>query len=224
MSEIKKKFDDISEMYDSQRRKFIPCFDDFYGVTVSLASSNIENPKILDIGAGTGLLSAFLLERYPNASVTLIDLSERMLGVAKNRFSGKANIEYIIADYLKHQFADTYDIVVSALSIHHLDEQQKKDLFGKIYFILKQGGVFINADQTSGETPFFEHLNKKVWRDYIESSGLSEEEIKAGYERIQLDKESKLSEQVEWLKSTGFCDVGCVYKYYHFAVMYGRKE
>lgn len=223
MSEIKAKFDAVSEKYDSQRRKFIPCFDDFYGVTVSLAPMEIENPKILDIGAGTGLLTAFFLEKYPNASITLIDLSDKMLEVAKERFSGKNNIEYITADYLKYQFNDTYDMVVSALSIHHLEEQQKKDLFRKVYAILKHGGIFINADQTYGETPFLEEFNKRVWRDYIESSGLTEEEIKAGYERISLDKESKLSEQVEWLQSAGFCDVGCVYKFYHFAVMCGRK-
>ena len=49
----------ISQKYDEQRKKFIPCFDDFYGVSVSVASVDTENPNILDIGAGTGLLSAF---------------------------------------------------------------------------------------------------------------------------------------------------------------------
>ena len=72
MSEIQRKFDAISKKYDEQRKKFIPCFDDFYGVAVSVASVDAENPCILDIGAGTGLLSTFLMKRYPEASCRLL--------------------------------------------------------------------------------------------------------------------------------------------------------
>lgn len=223
MSEIQKKFDDISKKYDEQRRKLIPCFDDFYGVLVSVASVNTENPKILDIGAGTGLLSAFLMKRYPKASFTLVDISEKMLDIAKDRFRGNLNVEFIVADYSKFSFIKKYDMVVSALSIHHLEDKEKKDIYKKSYSLLKQNGIIINADQVYGETPFIENLNKRVWRHYIENSGLSKEEILAGYERIKLDKESTLDQQINWLKEVGFCDVSCIYKYYHFAVMFGRK-
>src|SRR5512139_2565885 len=102
MNEIQRKFDDISKKYDEQRKKFIPCFDDFYRVSVSVASVNKENPDILDIGAGTGLLSAFLMERYPEASFTLIDISEKMLDIAKDRFRGNSKVKYIVADYSKY--------------------------------------------------------------------------------------------------------------------------
>jgi tRNA (cmo5U34)-methyltransferase len=217
MSEIQRQFDSVSRRYDEQRRKFIPCFDDFYGISVSMASADTENPNILDIGAGTGLLSAFLMERYPGASFTLIDISERMLDMAKDRFKGNSNVKYVVADYSKHDFAEKYDLVVSALSIHHLEDEEKKDLYKKSYSILKEKGVFINADHVHGETPFIENLYKTTWKRYVENSGLTEEEILAGYERTKLDK------QLEWLKEAGFCDVSCIYKYYHFAVMFGRK-
>ncbi|AAM05140.1 class I SAM-dependent methyltransferase [Methanosarcina acetivorans] len=223
MSEIQQKFDAISKKYDEQRRKFIPCFDDFYGATVSVASVYTENPSILDIGAGTGLLSAFLMKRYPEASFTLIDISEKMLDMAKDRFGKNSNIKYIAADYSKYDFADKYDIVISALSIHHLEDEEKEELYKKSYSILKENGIFINADQVHGETPFIEKLNKTTWRQYVETSGLSEEEILAGYERVKLDKDTSLSQQLDWLKEAGFRDVSCVYKYYQFAVMFGRK-
>jgi tRNA (cmo5U34)-methyltransferase len=223
MNEIQRKFDDISKKYDEQRKKFIPCFDDLYRVSVSVASVNTENPKILDIGAGTGLLSAFLMERYPDASFTLIDISEKMLDIAKDRFRSNSNIKYIVADYSKYNFVEKYDMVVSALSIHHLEDEEKKEIYKKSYSLLKRNGILINADQVYGETPFIENLNKKVWRHYIEDSGLPEEEILAGYERIKFDKESILDQQMNWLKEAGFCDVSCIYKFYHFAVMFGRK-
>ena len=110
----------------------------------------MENPKILDIGAGTGLLSAFLMERYPDASFTLIDISEKMLDVAKDRFRGNSNVKYIVADYSKHSFVEKYDMVVSALSIHHLEDEEKKELYKKSYSLLKQNGIIINADQVHG--------------------------------------------------------------------------
>ncbi|WP_292391108.1 class I SAM-dependent methyltransferase [Methanosarcina sp. UBA5] len=223
MSEIRRRFDDISKKYDGQRRKFIPCFDDFYRVPVSVASVNTESPDILDIGAGTGLLSAFLMERYPEASFTLIDISEKMLDMAKERFRDNPNVKYVVADCSKHHFAEKYDMVVSALSIHHLEDSGKKEIYKKSYFLLKQNGIFINADQVYGETLFIENLNKQIWRQYIEDSVLSDEEILDGYERIKLDKESTLDQQMNWLKEAGFYDVSCIYKFYHFVVMFGRK-
>lgn len=223
MSEIQRKFDAISKKYDEQRKKFIPCFDDFYGIAVSVASVDSENPGILDIGAGTGLLSAFLMERYPEASFTLIDISEKMLDMAKDRFGNNSNVKYIVADYSKYDFTEKYDLVVSAVSIHHLEDEEKKELYKKSYSMLKENGVFINADQVRGETPFIDNLNKTTWRQCIESSGLPEEEILAGYERTKLDKDTKLDQQLDWLVEAGFCDVSCIYKYYQFAVMFGRK-
>ncbi|AKB32708.1 Methyltransferase [Methanosarcina siciliae HI350] len=223
MSDIQQKFDAISKKYDEQRKKFVPCFDDFYGAAVSVASVDSENPGIMDIGAGTGLLSAFLMKRYPEASFTLIDISEKMLAMAKDRFGNNSNVKYIAADYSKYDFVDKYDIVISALSIHHLEDKKKEELYKKSYSILKENGVFINADQVHGETPFIENLNKTTWRQYVETSGLPEEEILAGYERVKLDRDTSLEQQLDWLKKAGFCDVSCIYKYYQFAVMFGRK-
>ncbi len=128
MSEIQREFDNISKKYDEQRKKFVPCFDDFYGVSVSVASVDKENPDILDAGAGTGLLSGFLMERYPEASFTLIDLSEKMLEIAKDRFRSNSNVKYIIGDYSNYDFMEKYDLVASALSIHHLEDNKKKGI------------------------------------------------------------------------------------------------
>lgn len=224
MNKIQDIFDDISKKYDSQRKMLIPCFDDFYGTCVSVADADNEAPKILDIGAGTGLLSSFLLNRYPKAGITLIDISEKMLEVAQKRFIGNDNIKYIVDDYTKFKLSEEYDMVVSALSIHHLDDSDKKELYRKCYSILKPNGIFINADQVSGETPYIDSLNKKRWKESIKKSGLPENEILSAFERMKLDKEAPLNQQLEWLKEIGFQDVSCIYKYYSFAVMFGRKK
>lgn len=217
------KFDEVSQQYDTQRRKLIPCFDDFYTLSTSIADIANDAPTIVDIGAGTGLLSAHLLERYPDAKLILIDISEKMLDVAKIRFQNESNVEYIVADYTAYEFAGSVDIVISSLSIHHLTDDDKKSLYRKIFACLKHNGLFINADQVLGSTPYLESLYKDDWKKKVESSGLSKDEIASAYERITLDKMSTLDEQLSWLRDVGFQDVDCVYKYFNFAVLFGRK-
>jgi len=220
---VREKFDDIASDYDKQRKKLIPCFDDLYSIPISLIQCTKESCNILDIGGGTGLFSLFLLEKYPYAAVSLIDLSEKMLDVAKLRFKDNANIKYIIEDYTKYVFTEKYDVIISSLSIHHLTDEQKRELFKTCYAILKPNGILVNADQVLGSTKYADVFNRKVWKQYIEKSGLSNEEIMSAYGRMKLDKEAKVEHQLKWLEEAGFDDVECVYKYYNFAVMFGRK-
>ncbi|MDO0824164.1 class I SAM-dependent methyltransferase [Desulfosporosinus nitroreducens] len=222
-SDVKVKFNENSGQYDGQRKKLIPCFDDFYSIAISLAEANDNNPNVLDVGAGTGLLSFLILKKFPNANLTLIDISEKMLEVAKVRFKGNLNVTYINDDYTNYKFNEKYDVIISSLSIHHLTEDEKKQLYRNIYACLNENGVFINADQVLGETPFIESLYKRDWKYKVENSGLSKEEILSAYERVKLDKMSTLDDQINWLKGIGFTDVDCVYKYFNFVVIYGRK-
>lgn len=222
-NDVKKKFNDNASQYDSQRRKLIPCFDDFYSIAASLADTNMDKPSILDIGAGTGLLSAYVLEKIPDADVTLIDISDKMIEIAQSRLKDKPSVTYIIGDYSKYQFDKKYDIIVSSLSIHHLSDKQKKQLYTDIYAILNHNGIFINADQVLGSTTFLENLYKQDWKDKVEHSGLTEDELAAAYERTALDRMAGLDDQLSWLKEIGFLDVDCIYKYFNFVVMYGRK-
>jgi tRNA (cmo5U34)-methyltransferase len=220
---LKEKFNENAPHYDNQRKKLIPCFEDFYSVPVSVIDTKNSAPSVLDIGAGTGLFSSFVKEKYPNAHITLIDLSEKMIDVAKERFAGDEDIDYVIADYTDYKFERNFDIVISSLSIHHLSDTEKKKLYQRIFSFLNPEGIFVNADQVLGDTPFIESLYKDDWSNKIERSGLTAQEIEAAYERTKLDKMSTLEDQILWLKESGFKDVDCIYKYFNFVVLFGRK-
>lgn len=222
-SQVKEKFDDYARQYDAQSRMLIPCFNDFYSIAVSLADTDKQNPSILDVGAGTGLLSSMVLQKIPGARLTLIDISEKMLEGARERLKDRAGVIYIVDDYSRYRFDKTYDIVLSSLSIHHLADEQKKQLFQTIYSILNPGGVFINADQVLGSTPYLEALYKNDWKRKVENTALSPEDLQSAYERTKLDRMARLEDQLNWLEEAGFSDVDCVYKYFSFVVMLGRK-
>lgn len=58
--------------------------------------------------------------------MTLIDISEKMFDVAKERLANFSNVKYILNDYTTYDFDGEFDIIVSALSIHHLTETEKR--------------------------------------------------------------------------------------------------
>ena len=226
-ADVQSTFNSIASGYDANRRKLIPCFDDLYSIPVFLVQNQIGNrnkkPRVLDIGAGTGLLTSFLLQKYPGARVTLIDMAEEMLNVAKERFKENPNIKYISADYSRYDFSETFDAIISAMSIHHLSDPVKRKLFAKIYGLLNPGGIFVNAEQVLGETPELEALYKKRWEALIREGGVPEKQILSWRERLKLDREATPEDQVKWLKKAGFSISGCPYKYFKFAVMFGVK-
>lgn len=221
--DLKEKFDENAEHYDKIRKLIIPCFNDLYNITTELANSNKESPKILDLGAGTGLLTKYLLEKYPEAEFTLIDLSEEMLKIAENRFKCNNNFKYIVADYSTYDLANSFDMVVSSLSIHHLEDEDKKKLYKKVYNSLNQGGIFLNADQVIGSTPNIDKIYQKNWLQKIEENNFSGPEKNTAIERMKFDNPATLENNLKWLTDCGFKDVDVYYKYYNFCIFYGRK-
>jgi tRNA (cmo5U34)-methyltransferase len=220
---LKQQFDQVAKEYDQQRRQLIPCFDDFYGMAAYWVKTSEDEPRVLDLGAGTGLFSGFVQQKYPKAAFTLVDLSEEMLKAAKSRFEDYSNVKYIVADYIAYPLEERYDMVISSLSIHHLTDADKKRIFQKVFSLLKDGGVFVNADQAAGRTPYFDERFKELWEDEIRKSDLSSEAIASAIERRKLDCNASVSDQLSWLQEAGFADVDCVYKYHEFAVFYARK-
>jgi len=224
MEEIRDAFDTIAQEYDAQRVHIIPDLHQYYGAAVWAAIAPDNNPAILDIGAGTGLMSALVLEKFPGATLTLLDISENMLALARQRFSHLDHIRYVVSDYRRSPLGGPYDLVISALSIHHLTRDDKRQLFHGIFTALKPGGMFINADQADGETLLFRQMYLDYWNDFVTRGPLSEKErLEILRWRDTLDRNEKLSSQFRWLQECGFSDVDVVYKNRTFIVTVARK-
>ncbi|MDR1760456.1 MAG: class I SAM-dependent methyltransferase [Fibrobacter sp.] len=223
-NQITERFNQIAKKYDEQRRLFIPCFDDYYGFGVSFVKSvKKEARRILDLGAGTGLLTKYLFDLYPDADYTLADVSEKMLEVSRERFAGLSHFDFLILDYSKELPEGRFDLIVSALSIHHLEDEDKLSLYANIYDKLTDGGYFLNLDQFNASSPAMNELYNNFWYESIEASGISPEAKASWLQRKTLDRENTIDESKSLLAKAGFKNVECIYNYLKFGVLLAIK-
>ncbi|MBL1203638.1 MAG: class I SAM-dependent methyltransferase [Nostoc sp. GBBB01] len=222
---IQEAFNNSAADYDQLRRILIPCFDDFYKTAVEIIPNNRSaSLKILDLGAGTGLYSGMVQSVFPNAKFTLLDLAFEMLEKAQLRFSKMGKFPRIlIGNYVEVDLGDSYDLVISALSIHHLPDSDKQSLYQKVYNILNPGGMFVNADQVSGKTTDLEKLYRQHWLNSVLALGISHEDLKAAQKRMEYDCMTPLGVQLRWLEAAGFQNVDCWYKNFSFTVFGGYR-
>jgi len=212
--------------YDDWMTKALPNYSDLFGSAMALLPFKPEAAlEVLDLGAGTGLFSKHVLGKYPHARFVLVDLADKMLDVARQRFGdGSDQFQYVVADYRTLEGQAQYDLVISSLSIHHLEDADKQALFGSIFTVLRKGGIFINVDQIRGETPYIQKLYWDHYLEQVHAAGFTEERIQESIDRrTNYDKEALLEEQLAWLKNSGFQNVDCVYKNFFVGVFLGMK-
>lgn len=221
---IESQFNMIAEEYDVNRKKFIPCFDDYYKNTTAFIASNIKSPKsIVDLGAGTGLLSYYWYQHYPDSDYLLVDIADDMLSVARRRFQGIDNVFYQISDYKKELPKNFFDTIISALSIHHSEQTEKEVLFSRIHQTLPKGGIFVNYDQFCAGDNELNAWYDQYWENQLFNNGLTDRDIELWQERRKLDRECSVEEETDMLRKSGFKIVKCIYTYQKFAVIMAIK-
>jgi tRNA (cmo5U34)-methyltransferase len=116
------------------------------------ASRGLEVESILELGTGTGETARRVLAVHPAARLRGIDDSEEMLGVARNAL---ASFEVRLSQSrLEDPLpAGPFDLVASALAVHHLDGPGKQSLFERVARVLRAGGRFVLADVVIPEDP-----------------------------------------------------------------------
>ena len=102
--------------------------------------------RVLDLGGGTGLELVPVFERFAEAQVTVMDISEGMLKVLRTRpFADHLTI--LCGDFFSMDFGKDYDAVISSAALHHFSETDKLRLYRKVLESLRPGGVFVNSDR-----------------------------------------------------------------------------
>jgi tRNA (cmo5U34)-methyltransferase len=156
----------------------VPAYERLQG-EVAAATRGIGALRILELGTGTGVTARRVLELHPGARLTGIDASETMLARAREALPSAdlrvARLEDPLPD-------GPFDLVVSALTVHHLDGPHKTDLFQRVASVLRPEGRFVLGDVVVPDDP----------ADVVTP-------IDGVY-----DTPSRVDEQLRWLADAGF--------------------
>jgi tRNA (cmo5U34)-methyltransferase len=131
-------------------RAELPTYDDLERA-VGDATAGVRVRRFLDLGAGTGETTCSVLRHHPDASVVLLDENPAMLERAASRVPSIAAM--IAGDLVDALPDDRFDLVVSALAIHHLDSDRKRGLFARLHDLVSEGGRFVMGDVIVPDDP-----------------------------------------------------------------------
>jgi tRNA (cmo5U34)-methyltransferase len=216
-----------------------------------------RSASVLDLGAGFGAVTEQILEHYPRAAVTCVDGSAAMVAHATKRLAKYgARVKIFKADLAEHSWsgvleplarssagggkgegAPVFDTVISAIAIHHLTHQRKRELCREVYQLLAPNGIFLNNDVVA--TPpalkaHFEALNIEAIQEQERARrgvARAKEQIEAEMrEQLRLaggqhhSHIAPLTDQLQWLREAGFTSVDCYWRYLDLAIFGGVKE
>ncbi|HBV95563.1 MAG: methyltransferase type 12 [Peptococcaceae bacterium BICA1-7] len=233
------KTPELANKYLSGVRGAIPLANEQIEVMMRLIkATGINVGSFLDLGSGDGILSAAILDNFPDAKAVLLDFSEPMIEAAKNKLRAYNNIDFIVYDYgdsswiKKVAYSFPFDIVVSGFSIHHQTDSRKYELYKEIFDLLSADGLFINIEHVLSPTKwigsiFAEYFIDSLYRLQLKQGGKMSLQEVAGEFYNRPDKEANIlapvEKQCEWLRRIGYKDVDCYFKIFELAVFGGRR-
>ena len=227
MDAIRQHFEKEAADFDRIIVELIPQYTDMVRALVAAIPFNGNaRIQVVDLGCGTGTVAKQILEMFPHAEVTCLDLADNMIAMAKAKLGSYPRVRYIRDDFNTFDSSSKYDAIVSSLALHHLvTDEDKRRFYRRSYQSLIPGGVFYNADVVLASTEYLQTVYMRQWRDFMLRS-VPEKEIDEKWipKYHAEDRPARLTDQLTWMSRIGFAGVDVLWKYYNFAVYGGTKH
>jgi tRNA (cmo5U34)-methyltransferase len=230
-----------SQTFIDYGRYFVPEREQQLETFCDLIPPRDEPFTILELCGGAGLLAAALLDRFPSATLYNYDGSPEMLGHARAQLASYGErfqtLRFDLADLSWRRPGFPVHAVVSSLAIHHLDAAGKQRLFHDIYAMLEPGGVLAIADVIEAAGVSANTVAANAWDAAVRKRALEFDgnlDAFTAFEREKwnmyryfdpddIDKPSRLFDQLKWLEQAGFVDVDVYWMRAGHAIFGGRK-
>jgi tRNA (cmo5U34)-methyltransferase len=200
--------------YDRTIRTFIPHYDRMLETIVHWLGASIPaDGYVVDLGAGTGALSAAILDGLPAARVQLVDVDPDMLDAAATRCAAHAGR----FDLRRGRFEDELprcDAVVATLAFHHVaDRAEKRELYRAIHGALRPGGLVVVGDLLIHPEGPERRQMLCDWYAHMARHGITEAEAEAHFAQwAEEDFYVGLVEELELMRAAGFPRSDCFWR------------
>ncbi|MFJ9348880.1 class I SAM-dependent methyltransferase [Streptomyces sp. NPDC101237] len=140
------------ESWDRQQEWYMPDREDRFRIMLDMVEALVGTaPRVLDLACGTGTITARLLARFPAAVSVGVDLDPALLAIAEGTFAGDERATFVAADLKDPEWRArlpyaSYDAVLTATALHWLHSEPLAALYGQVAELVRDGGVFMNAD------------------------------------------------------------------------------
>ena len=165
--------------------------------------------RVLDLGSGDGRLLGLVRLARPGIEAVALDFSETMLARLRERFGGDSRVSVVphdLSEPLPSASLGRFDAIVSSFAIHHVTHPRKRELYAEIYDLLSPGGVFLNLEHVSSATTALHH-------EFLASMNVAPEDEDPSNKLLDVDT------QLRWMRTIGFVDVDCLWKWRELALL-----
>lgn len=177
---------------------------------------------LLDLGIGTGLELESIFERFPNLTVTGVDLSGEMLRLLRKKYPGKA-LDLHQMSYFDYDMGEgRFDAALTVMTLHHYTHEVKTDLYRRILKALKPGGIYIESDYMipEGATEDPQATEDFFFAEYERLK--REQGLEQGKE-YHYDTPCTVENQKKMLRNAGFSQVEQVWQEDSTVVLVAKK-
>ena len=152
--------------YDSRIRTFIPHYEEMLDAAAAAVPPRART--IVDLGIGTGALSARCLESAPRAKAVGIDVDPEILALARRRLGERAT--FTTGSFLRAPLP-ACDALVASFSLHHVRTRAAKTaLYRRIRAALRPGGVFLIVDSQPATDSSVRRVQFDEWHTHLRRS------------------------------------------------------
>jgi ubiquinone/menaquinone biosynthesis C-methylase UbiE len=186
--------------YDSRIRTFIPHYEEMLDVAGAAIPSRART--IVDLGIGTGALSARCLRTARTARAVGIDVDPEILALARRRLGNRAT--FITGSFLRTPLP-ACDAVVASFSLHHVRTRAAKGgLYSRIHSALRPGGILLIVDSLPASNPTVKRAQFDEWLGHLRQTYTRPRSTAIFASWSQEDVYTPLDVEMELIRSAGF--------------------
>jgi tRNA (cmo5U34)-methyltransferase len=211
--------------YDKVIRQLIPEYEQMQEMIARWCKAVLPpDPLIIDLGGGTGGLTAVLAELIPDALIQLWDIDPKMMEIGKVRLS-KFGDRIQVLERSFDEPIPRCDAVVACIALHHIkDIARKTAVYANIYRALRSPGLLVNGDATMSLNSRSAQETYRLWTEFMMRRGIGEAEAKQHFANWRgEDHYFSVAEEFNALKNAGFSHPEVFWKYGPMTVYGGVK-